>query len=333
MHAKTLILAAILLSATAASAQETAVATKEPIAVVTPFQPNAGGVPATETAPIEVPVATNTIAVENAPVATLPRTPNAGSAKQPDTPPPASERGTSVPIGPSPVEPVQQTGGSGWEFAFAPYLYMTGMSGTIGARGTVADVDLTFSDITANFDFGLMGAFQARKGKFVFFSDLLWLRLSEERETPRDLFSDVRLGVDLVVFDPEAGVRVVDSSKGSIDVVGGLRIMSIENDLEFGTGIAQGFRVSQRKTWAMPVAGIFGTRNLSEKVFITGKFDVGGWSSNFTTQIYAGGGYRITPRVALIGGYRFLKTDYSDDAGFVFDTEMNGILLGAKFTF
>jgi len=35
----------------------------------------------------------------------------------------------------------------------------------------------------------------------------------------------------------------------------------------------------------------------------------------------------------LIGGYRYLKNDYSDDNGFVFDTGMNGILMGAKFSF
>jgi len=226
----------------------------------------------------------------------------------------------------------KQTASSEWQFAVTPYLYMTGLNGTVGARGALTDIDVSFGDVVSNLRLGLMGTVEARKNRFVFVNDLIWIRLKgDERETPGGLFSTVAARVNMVVWDPELGYRVYESEKGSLDILGGFRLTSVENLLIFGTGTQPGFTASQRKTWAMPVGGVHGLMNLSEKMFISGKFDLGGWGDNFTTQVYLGGGYRIKPKIALIGGYRYLKTDYSDNSGFVFDTTMNGIVFGAKF--
>ena len=43
-------------------------------------------------------------------------------------------------------------------------------------------------------------------------------------------------------------------------------------------------------------------------------------------------GYQLKPRVALIGGYRYLRVDYVNE-GFIFKTAMSGINVGAKFDF
>ena len=221
-----------------------------------------------------------------------------------------------------------------WEFAFTPYFYMTGLKGNIGARGRTSDIDMSFADIFNSLKFGLMGALEAKKGKFVVVNDLMWVRLGEERDTPGGLYSSRKLGVNLFVFDPEAGYRVYESDDGWFDVLGGVRIMSVETHLDFRTGSLPGFDVSQRKTWATPVVGGRGLVNVSEKVFMSTKFDVGGGlGADFTGQFYGGAGYRLKPKIALIGGYRYLKTDYDDDSGFLFDTSMNGIVLGAKFEF
>lgn len=234
-----------------------------------------------------------------------------------------------------PAKAPRQAGSpSDWEFAFTPYFYMTGLKGTIGARGRTSEIDMSFADIFNSFKFGLMGALEAKKGKFVIVNDLMWVRLGEERDTPGGLYSSRKLGVNLFVLDPEAGYRVYESDDGSFDVLGGVRIMSVETHLDFRTGSLPGFDVSQRKTWATPVVGGRGLVNVSKKVFLSTKFDIGGGlGADLTGQFYGGVGYRLRPKIALIGGYRYLKTDYDDDSGFLFDTSMNGIVLGAKFEF
>ena len=226
----------------------------------------------------------------------------------------------------------QVTTDSDWHIAVAPYLYMTGLSGQVGARGHVFDVDLSFGDILGDFKFGLMGTLEARKKKFVVLNDLIWIRLKEERvNTPPALFLETETRVKMFVWDPEIGYRVFESEKGFVDVLGGFRMMSVGLALDAVGGILPDVSEEQRKTWATPVGGIRGVVNVSEKVFLSGKFDIGGgWGADFTTQIYAGGGYKLKPNLALIGGYRYLKTDYDDNEGFLFDTAMNGFIVGLR---
>lgn len=233
-----------------------------------------------------------------------------------------------------PLAARKQSTASEWQFAFTPYLYMTGVSGTIGARGRTAEVDMSFGDVIENLNLGLMGTLEARKGRFVVVNDLMWIKLGEERPTPGSLYSSVKLGVNMFVWDPEVGYRLYEGKAGSFDVLGGFRLMSIENNVNFRAGALPAVDVSERKTWATPVIGGHGTLNLSPKLFLATKFDIGGGvGADITGQFYGGGGYRITPKIALVGGYRYLTTDYDSEAGFLFDTSMNGVLLGAKFTF
>ncbi len=233
-----------------------------------------------------------------------------------------------------PGTPRAQATASDWQVAIAPYFYMSGLTGTIGARGRTAEVDMDFSDVFEELNLGLMGTVEARKGRFVIVNDLLWIKLGEERDTPGGLFSSAKLGVNMFVWDPEAGYRVYEGSGGSFDVLGGVRLMSIENNLNFRAGSLPAFDVSERKTWATPVIGGHGTVNLTKKFFLSTKFDIGGGlGADFTGQFYGGGGYRLTPKIALLGGYRYMRTDYDSEGGFLFDTTMNGLLLGVKFTF
>jgi hypothetical protein len=235
---------------------------------------------------------------------------------------------------PAVAKPQSGSSGSSWKFAFAPYLYMTGMSGTVGARGRTTTIDLSFGDVMSHFKFGLMGTFEARRGKFVILNDMIWIKMSEERNTPGGLYSTAKIGVNMFVWNPEVGYRLYESDAGSFDVLGGIRLTSVENTLKFSSGILAGFDVNARKTWAAPIVGAHGLVNLSPKFFLSTVFDAGGgFGTHFTGQFYGGAGYRITPKIALIGGYRYFKNNFSDSEGFVFDTSMNGILFGARFDF
>jgi hypothetical protein len=224
--------------------------------------------------------------------------------------------------------------GSGWQFAFAPYVYFSGLKGTIGARNRTADINLSVGDVFSNLQLGLMGVFEARKGRFVLVNDMLWIKLAKTVETPGPVFSTVRVGANQFVWTPQAGYRVYESKKGSIDILGGVRLESIENNIHIREGILPERDFTQRNTWATPVIGARGLLNLSPRLFLNGKFDVGGGvGANFTRQVYAGAGFRIRPKIALVGGWRYMGTDYSNDSGFVYDTRMNGLIMGAMFSF
>lgn len=220
-----------------------------------------------------------------------------------------------------------------WEFSVAPYIFFSGLNGTIGVQRQTALVNARFPDIFRNLDFAMMGTFEARKGNWMILTDAMYMSLSGKRITPSPFFSDIDVEVKETIIDPEIGYRVVRRERGTIDLLAGVRIWHVKPHLTFQPRILPLVDVEESKNWADPVIGVRGIGNLSQRVFVTGKFDVGGFGvgSDFTGQAFGGAGFQVKPRIALIGGYRYLRADYVSDEGFVFKTTMSGILLGAKF--
>jgi hypothetical protein len=60
-----------------------------------------------------------------------------------------------------------------------PYGWFTGINGNVTARGHTVDVDESFIEIAEHADSfaALMGYFEARKGRWRFFTDAVWADL------------------------------------------------------------------------------------------------------------------------------------------------------------
>jgi hypothetical protein len=220
-----------------------------------------------------------------------------------------------------------------WEFSVTPYVFFAGLKGAVGVQRQTAVVDARFPDIFRNLDFAMMGTFEARKGNWMILTDAMYMSLSGKRVTPSPFFSDIDVEVKQTIIDPEVGYRVVRHERGAIDLLAGVRIWHVKPHLTFQPRILPLVDVEESKNWADPVVGVRGIANLSPRVFVTGKFDVGGFGvgSDFTGQAFGAAGFQIKPRIALLGGYRYLRADYVSDEGFVYKTTMSGIMLGAKF--
>lgn len=221
-----------------------------------------------------------------------------------------------------------------WQFQFSPYFWLAGLHGTGGVGNRTTTVDESFSDVFDALNFAFMGTFEARKGRFISLTDLQYVSVSDEKATPGPLFSTVDAGFKTFVFDQEVGYRLYDDpDKGAaIDVVGGARVWRVKTDFEFGAGILPATRIEGSRSWVDAVGGLRGKMALSQKVFLTGKFDLGGGGSNFTWQVFAGGGYNINSKIALIFGYRVLDVDYNKD-NFVYDMNQRGPIVGLGFKF
>jgi len=236
---------------------------------------------------------------------------------------------------PTPAKKQDADDDSGWHFGVTPYIFLPSLSGTVGARGHTIELGgANFEGDRDNFVIGFMAAVEARKGRFVILNDMVWANVTSEKDTIGPLYSTAKVGTKLFIIDPELGYRFVNSEKGSVDVLGGVRVWSVEASLNATTGVLPGFDVSQRKTWAAPVIGIRGTANITRRFFLSGKFDIGGAGigADLTTQLVGAAGYKFTKHFALLGGYRWLQVDYDDEAGFLFDTQMSGLMIGMKFS-
>lgn len=248
-----------------------------------------------------------------------------------ETDPPTSE--TTATLAASKEAPAPQ-GGSKWEFSVAPYAFFAALDGRIGVVGQTAQVDASFSDIFKNLDFAAMGTFEARKGNWSFIGNAMYMSLSGKRVTPSPFFGDIDVEVKEFIFDPVVAYRVLKVERGSIDLLGGARLWHVKSHLTFQPRILPLVDVEESKNWVDPIVGARGVASISPRVFLLGRFDVGGFgvNSDFTGQAFGGVGYQLKPRVALIGGYRYLRVDYVNE-GFIFKTAMSGINVGAKFDF
>jgi hypothetical protein len=245
---------------------------------------------------------------------------------------------TSVETAEEPSSPKAQDSSddSGWHFGLTPYIFLPSLSGTVGARGHSIELGSGNFGTGArdNFVIGFMAAVEARKGRFVILNDMVWANITSEKDTVGPLYATAKVGTKLFIIDPEAGYRFVNSEKGSVDVLAGVRVWSVEASLNATTGVLPGFDVSQRKTWAAPVIGVRGIANITPRFFLSGKFDIGGAGigADLTTQLVAAAGWKFTKHFAMLGGYRWLQVDYDDEEGFLFDTQMSGIMIGMKFS-
>ena len=228
----------------------------------------------------------------------------------------------------------QDVDADGWQFQVTPYFWLAGLHGTGGVRDRTTEVDESFSDVFDALNFFIMGTFEARKGRFISLTDLEYVSVSDERATPGPLFSTVDAGFKTFIFDQEFGYRLLENSEkgASLDVLGGARVWRVKTDFEFGAGILPATRVEASRSWVDAVGGLRGKMDLSEKLFLTGKFDLGGGGSEFTWQVFAGGGYNINPKIALIFGYRVLDVDY-DKNNFIYDMNQRGPIFGVGFRF
>ena len=219
-----------------------------------------------------------------------------------------------------------------WQFQFTPYFFMAGVKGTVGVSTFTSDVDVPFSKVIDQVNFGFMGTFEAHKNKFTLLADLLYMDLGDSQANAGPLFSSAEANFKEFILDPEVGYRLAETKGASLDVVGGIRYWHARMRLELHPGVLPGTEVEGSRNWMDAVGGLRGRAHLSPRWFVTGKADFGGGGSDFTFQFFGAIGANVGKRASLIVGYRYLKVDY-DAEGFLFDMAMKGPLFGLGFRF
>ena len=77
----------------------------------------------------------------------------------------------------------------GWHFGISPYLWFAGSHGTVGFNSREASYHASFGDIISSLNIGIMVAGEARKDRFVFPVDFLWMKLSDDKAIPPESLS------------------------------------------------------------------------------------------------------------------------------------------------
>jgi hypothetical protein len=240
-----------------------------------------------------------------------------------------------------------------WEFSFAPYLWATAFDGTLESEGQTVDVEISFSDVVDALDAGLLGNFEARRGRFSFISNVIYLRTTDEADgvtgpalpaAPPGSF-EARLAMDSLIVELRPTWEVLslplfgadDERRIALDLGPGARVWWIDTHvhatLDPGTPAGPfSQRFDESADWVDFLAAARMRAQLSPRVGLViagdyGGFDLGS-SSHRTWSLYGFASYRLGEHWDLAAGWRTLEIERD-----AVDLEISGPLLGAIYRF
>jgi hypothetical protein len=253
----------------------------------------------------------------------------------------ASARAADVTVEAAPEAPAPA---SEWTFTVAPYFWGAGLQGDVGVFGREpVDVDLSFGDIFDNLRFGGMVVGEVTNGTWGVFADIIYVKTEADESVtrtvagiPLTLAASVETSSLTATFMGE--YRAVTQPTGTLDLMAGARIWSVDNDIEISLSAGgpplAAFSGSDGSTWVDPMIGVKGRYNLNPSWYLTGWGMIGGFGagSEITWDVLGGVGYQWNDWLSIVAGYRALGVDYEND-GFVFDVVQQGPILGAAIRF
>jgi Outer membrane protein beta-barrel domain len=225
-----------------------------------------------------------------------------------------------------------QSSSDDWEFALTPFLWGSGLSGTVGIAGRSADFEVSVEDLLESLDFGLMGNFEARKGRWSIGTDLVYTDLGKDvtfANAPGISDSqNPRLDMSMTIIEADVGYQFAQS----VDVLAGVRGVSSSASLRIDAGTL----AEADASFVDPIVGLRFRRNLSEKFWVNLRGDVGGFGvgSDFSWFVNADAGYRVSRLISLDFGYRIWDFDYESDGDLKkLDAALAGFGFGLTFHF
>jgi len=252
--------------------------------------------------------------------------------------------------------PAQETG-SEWKFALAPYLWGATIHQNIRYDNPYGAGQVSVSagpkDYLKNLEFGALVAFEARKGKWALFTDVVYLDLSsqksvvEEVDFPQVPIRTLDLGsktsMESWAWTLGGSYRAFESDAGTFEVLAGFRYLDIRVKTHYRISgtiydpysnipfYAEG-TLSKGKDSLDGIVGIKGRVHLgSGNWYMPYYLDVGTGSANFTWQGLLGIDYSFGAGDLRVG-YRHLDYDFGGE-NTIQDMRMSGPMIGFIFRF
>jgi hypothetical protein len=230
----------------------------------------------------------------------------------------------------TPSQPAAKSADAGLHVDIVPYLWFSGISGTVGVLGREASPHAGFSDIFSYLNIGLMGGAEIRYNRIIVPTDVIWMKLSDDKAIPiGQTANSIKAKMTETLLTSKVGYRVVEGERVKVDALVGIRYWHMSTDLTLQpTQVGGGF--SDSANWVDAIGGAKITAALTPKVFVTVMGDAGGGSADSDYQVGGFLGYRICRKCVLQAGYRYLSVNYRPNStrSFVYDVNMPGVLLG-----
>jgi hypothetical protein len=240
-----------------------------------------------------------------------------------------------------------------WEFSFSPYVWATAFDGTLEAAGHSADVDISFSDVLDALDATFLGAVEARRSRFSFTSNLIYLRMTDSGDqvvgpgvpnAPPGSF-EVRLATDSLIVELRPAFEVLalplfgadDERRIALDLGPAARIWWFDTHMhaKLDPGVPLGpfsRRFDGSQDWVDFVAAARVRAQLTSRIGLViagdyGGFDLGS-SAHRTWSLLGQVHYALGEHWDIAAGWRELELERN-----AVDLELSGPLVGATYRF
>ncbi|WP_458758490.1 hypothetical protein ACSVBT_19805 [Afipia sp. TerB] len=261
----------------------------------------------------------------------------------------------------------------GWTVSATAYAWLPSINGSTTIQGRTADIDASFGDLLERKIpkelFGLMGAFEARQGRFGVMTDLVYMKLGASGSAARarsvhpliggTLAASMSAEFEMFIAETALAYELMRSQSGSagtetaIDLYGGGRFwwqraeanLALTAGMNIGDLVVSGARAlasSGDVTWFDPLIGLRLRHRFSPQADMVLRGDVGGFGvgSKFSWQAmgYLNWDFAGTERAAwsAMVGYRALYVDFEKGAGntlYQYDMLTHGPVMGITARF
>jgi hypothetical protein len=241
----------------------------------------------------------------------------------------------------------QDDAAAGWDVMVAPYLWAARLDGDAKVRGIEADVDVSFQDTLEDLGIAGMAIVEARKGRFGFVFNPLYVRTNSDARTgPLDAKNETDIATaGAAVFYRVAEREIGRTESGeprtlAVEPLIGARLNYLRSEIDTKldlAGLQARRQFDQDQTWVDPLVGVNVIAQLAERWSVRAEADIGGFGlgSDLTWNAQAILSYRWTVAgydVLAGAGYRALHWDY-EDGDFEWDVTMSGPMIGAAVRF
>ena len=233
----------------------------------------------------------------------------------------------------------------GWEYSVAPlYLWAKNIEGSSNIGGKEAPLGIDFKDdILENLDAAFSIHFEAKQGDLTLFAEYNYAKLDPSAEVelgPITVTADIEFKD--IMWEMGVAYAFADSGTTQWEVLGGLRYMDQELDVEIGLPISDieilPVEISGGDDWWQGFGGVRLTTEITERWSFRARLDLGYNDSN-NKSAHANGffDYRFRDWGSFFAGYRYLDTKYDNrESGlgqYVFNADQQGPIFGLNFHF
>lgn len=230
-----------------------------------------------------------------------------------------------------------------WKQRISIYGWFPSIDGKLNYAipGTGDSAEADASDLIDNLQGVFMGTYEARKQKWSFTGDVIYLSLSNSEDDSISIPGEPALGsqqdMKAWVVGLYGGYNVYLTKKVSTDILAGVRYLSVDVDATVDISgppppSLPSKSLSESVNLWDGIVGVRGKAMLSDKWYVPYHFDIGTGNSDLTWQAFAGVGYRFNSWGTVVLAYRHLEYDQGKN-DLLQNVSFSGPALGLNFHF